>query len=356
MTTGEIPISQRRPFPIEETLNDLLEYACSAIQYRVRRELLSQPCSTDEMLALQSRILEDHAVQEVLSWQQPDGWIAWNFHGYHSMEAGIRILCEKGLENSQPALAKALLALEKETGRLERGLGKVGAILDNLSLGGAKLMRAALLAQAGVEDAPGVQEQIHLALAAFESVSTITSIDDLVEAYKGKLVFRAGVQWPSIYHLRLLAWTHNWRSPPNRAMVAASLQRLVSLSPLPTIYARHKSQLIAPASFGMHDFIVDLSTLNDAQWMMWFQRVELLARLGVVRRVPELDRQVSGLGEILQADQGKFTKRLNHAYFRKWGAYTGLMLETDWKNPCRRIYDLTFRSLLIIILRRLNND
>jgi hypothetical protein len=338
----------RRPFPIEETLNYLLVNACPAIQYRLRRELLSQPCTTDEMLALRNRILEDRAVKEVLSWQQPDGWIGRNFHGYHSMEAGIRILCEKGLDASQPALAKALWALEKETGRLEGGLGKVGAILDDLGLGDAQLMRAALLAQAGVEDTPGVQEQIHLAMAAFGTVLNIASIDDLAEAFMGKLVFRARVEWPSIYHLRMLAWTHSWRSPHNRKMVAASLQRLVSLSPLPSIYARYKSQLIAPASFGMHDFNPDLNTLNDARWMMWFQRMELLARLGVIRRVPELDRQVSGLGEILQADQGKFTKRLNHAYFRKWGAYTGLMLEADWRDPRRRVYDLTFRSLMIL--------
>lgn len=54
------------------------------------------------------------------------------------------------------------------------------------------------------------------------------------------------------------------------------------------------------------------------------------------------------LKEALDAGQGCFTKPLAHPYFRKWGAYTGLMLETDWIDPRRRIYDLTFRSLLIL--------
>jgi hypothetical protein len=143
----------RQSLPIEETFNYLLEYACPAIQYRLRRELLNQPSTSGDMLALQSRIPEDRAVKEVLSWQQPDGWIAWNFHGYHSIEAGIRILCEKGLDASHPALAKALLSLVKETGRLARGFGKVGAILDKPGLSGAELIRAALLVQAGVENA-----------------------------------------------------------------------------------------------------------------------------------------------------------------------------------------------------------
>jgi hypothetical protein len=348
MTTAKTAFSIRQPFPIEETLNHLLENACPAIQCRLRRELLKQPPSSVEMLALQGRILEDRAVKQVLSWQQPDGWIAWNFHGYHSMEAGIRILCEKGLDASNPVLVKALLSLEKETERLERGFGKVGLILDMLGLGGAELVRATLLAQAGVEDTLCVKDQIHNALVAFKNVLSIETIDALVEQYKGKLVFRPGIQWPGIYHLRLLAWTYSWRSIQNQKTIAASLQRLVKLSPLPSISVRHNSQLIAPASFGMQDFNADLGALDGARWMMWFQRMELLARLGVVHQVPELEKQVTALVEILEAGEGKFTLPLNHTYFRKWGAYTGLMLEADWRDSRRRIYDLSFRSLLIL--------
>jgi hypothetical protein len=151
MTTPEVLFPKRGYTHFEETIHYLPEHACPAIQYRLRREILNQFPATDEMLALQRQILEDQAVKEALSWQRPDGWIAWNFHGYHSMEAGIRILCEKGLEASHTALAKALLALGKETARLERGLGKVGAILDRMGFGGTQMMRAALLAQAGVE-------------------------------------------------------------------------------------------------------------------------------------------------------------------------------------------------------------
>jgi hypothetical protein len=333
----------------DETINELLQQACPAIQYRLRRELLNQAPSSGEMLSLQSKIEKDPAVMEVLSWQQPDGWIARNFHGYHSMESGVRLLCEKGLDRRHPALAKALLALGKETERLERGIGKVGAILDDLGMGGAQLIRAALFAQAGKEDEPCVQEQICLALAGFKAVLAIDTIHDLVEEYKGRLVFRTGFPWPSIYHLRLLAWTHSWRSIQNQKTIAASLQRLVSLSPLPAIGVRHKTQVIAPASFGMHDFNADLSALDNAHWMMWLQRMELLARLGVIRQVPELEKQSAALVEILEAGEGKFTLPLNHAYFRKWGAYTGLMLEADWRDPRRRMHDLTFRSLIILL-------
>jgi hypothetical protein len=88
--------------------------------------------------------------------------------------------------------------------------------------------------------------------------------------------------------------------------------------------------------------------LDDSHWMMWFHRLELLSRLGVVRSIPTLVQQITILREMLAANQGRFTKTLSHPYFRKWGAYTGLMLERDWRDPQRRIYDLTFRSLLIL--------
>ena len=332
----------------ESALAELVEQACPSIQYRLRWEVLGQPRSTPPLRDLHTQILNDAMVQEVFSWQQPDGWLAWNFHGDYSIEAGIRLLCEKGVDVGHPILANALHALEQETDRLERGIGKVGRILDDQGLGGSQTIRAAVFAYAGVEDKPFVREQIDRALAAFKAVLTLNTIDDLVEPYKGKLVYRSDRVWPSIYHLRLLAFTQQWRTVEHQRLLIESIQRLVDWSPLPNIHVRHKSQLIAPASFCLDDFNPDMSTLNDADWMMWFHRMEVLARLGVVRAIPALARQINTLREMLADGQGRFTQALSHPYFKKWGAYTGLMLERDWRDPQRRIYDLTFRSLLIL--------
>jgi hypothetical protein len=334
--------------PAQSALAELLERACSSIQYRLHREVLGESISAPSMSALQEQILRDAAVQEVFSWQQPDGWLSWNFHGDHSTEAGIRLLCEKGVDPRYPILAKALHALEQETDRLERGIGKVGRIIDDRGLGGSQTIRAVVFAYVGVEDKPFVQEQIDRALSAFNAVLSINTLDDLVEPYKGKLVYRPDRLWPCIYHLRLLAFTHNWRTAENQHLLIKSIQRLVELSPLPSIHIRHKSQVIAPASFCMDDFNPDMTALNNAQWTMWFHRMEMLSRLGVVRSIPALTQQIDTLREMLAVGQGRFTKALSHPYFKKWGAYTGLMLERDWRDPQRRIYDLTFRSSLIM--------
>jgi hypothetical protein len=322
--------------------------ACPAIQYRIRKEILHQTVDQPEMVELQNIIPQGDAVKKVIDSQGSDGWLAWTFHGYDSMESGLRLLCEKGIEADQPVLARALLALEKYTERLERGLSKVGKIFDDHGFGGAETIRAHLFAHAGKEEGLLVQKQIEQALQVFKSAAQIKSLEEIYQPYRDKLIFRAGACWPSIYHLRLLAMSQSWRTPENRKMIGKSIRQLVRLSPIPDIYVRHKSQLIAPASFCMHDFTPDMKTLTDAGWMQWFHRMELLARLGVVEQTPELKSQLQTLAEILQKGQGLFTNKLNHAYFQKWGAYTGLALEKDWRLPQRRINDLTFRSLLIL--------
>ena len=333
----------------EKIPSQLLETACPAIRYRLRREVLKQPDSNAEMLALQSQILEDPVLQEVFDRQAEDGWLSWNFHGDRSMEADIRFLCEKGLDNRHPVLSRAVQTLKCcGVDRLNRGLGKPGRILDVLGFGGAQMIRATVLAYAGSEDEPGVKEQINLALAGFRSVLAIDRVSDLIDEYNGRQVFRQGLLWPGLYHLRLLAWTYSWRTPQNQRELGKCIQKLVQLSPIPHLLVRCQSQLVAPAAFCMNDFNPDLATLNDAGWMMWFQRMELLARLGIMQHVPELQSQVKVLADLLESEAGMFTKMLNHVYFKKWGSYTGLMLESDWKNPQRRINDLTFRSILIL--------
>ena len=325
----------------------LLEHAYPSIQYRTRSEILGQSPSDDIIVELQAQILQDLLVKEVLSWQQPDGWLAWDFHGGKSIETGIRILCEKGVRSDHPALAKALAALEEHTERLDRGIGKVGKILDERGFGGSLMIRAAVFAYAGLERRPFLQGQIAQALAGFQALLAVGSIAEITEKYREKRVFRPGVCWPGIYHLRLLAFTQTWRTPENLQMVAGAIRRLVELSPLPDIGVRHKSQVMAPPSFAMHDFNPDMSQMSDSDWMMWFHRMECLARLGVIRLVPELQEQTAVLAGMLDA-KGWFARKLSHPYFNQWGAYTGLMLENNWQSSQRRMNDLTFRSNLIL--------
>jgi hypothetical protein len=328
-------------------IDELLQNACPSIRYRIRSEIIGEPETTLEMVRLQKEILSDEWVKKVFSWQQADGWIGRDFHGENSMETGIRVLCEKGLNTSHPVLKQALSTLLKEKTRMIRGIGKVGDILDDHNLGGTKMIQATVFAYAGVEEPEIVKDQIQKALQAFKAIGTIHSVEEITTIYQKKLVFQPDIVWPSIYHLRLLVFTQSWRTPGNIKVLANAIQRIIQLSPIPEILVRSKSQLVAPASFCMLDFNPDMRTMSDSRRMMWFHRMELLARLGIIHLVPELQDQIARVKFLLAENQERFDLKVNHYYFRKWSPYCGLMLEKDWKKHNRRIYDLTFRCLLI---------
>lgn len=327
-------------------IDELLRIGGPSIEYRTRHEVLGEEPESCGMVKLQRAIVEDPVVQGVLSWSRPDGWLGNTFHGRNGIEAGIRILCEKGLSRRHPVLSKALDALEVGDARLHQGIGRVGRALDEAGLGGSEMIRAAVFAYAADEQRACVRAQIAEALRGFESVLAVGSVDEITEQYGGRRIFRKGVRWPSVYHLRLLAYTRSWRTSERIGKLARAVERLVELSPVPEIYLRRGSQLMVPASFAMGDFAANLGETEGYGRMLWFQRAELLARLGVVPFVPALRAQVGHLAEALE--DGLFRQRANHPSFKTWGTYAGLALERDWRAASRRTADLTFRALLIL--------
>jgi hypothetical protein len=66
----------------------------------------------------------------------------------------------------------------------------------------------------------------------------------------------------------MLAFTQSWRTKENLRRFAGGVKGLIRLTPIPSILLKHKSQLVAPASFCMLDFNPDLSTFNDSGLMM----------------------------------------------------------------------------------------
>lgn len=192
----------------QASIAHLLEQACPSIQYRVRREILGERPDSSEMRRPQKKILQDDLVREVFSWQQPDGWMGRDFHGEHSLETGIRILREKGVEARHPRIVRALAALAKYPDRLSRGFGFPGAALDEARLGGAQMARAAVFACAGSEEPAFVKEQIQIALQGFISVAELHTLEGLYRPYRGKLVWNRPVDWPGLYHLRRPGFPH----------------------------------------------------------------------------------------------------------------------------------------------------
>jgi hypothetical protein len=333
---------------IQETALYLSKTACPSIAYRIRKEMFLEDVNSPEMRELQTRILEETEVRRILSLRKEDGWLGGLFHGTDEPESGIRYLMEKGIDSSHPSIQAALQAILKRGGDFDRGcLERVGKHLDAWHLGGSKLIKACVFAYAGEENHDFVQEEIGEALNAFRFVCSIAHLEDIYEPYKDKKVFKSGALWPCVYHLRLLGMTQGWRTEENSQMLVKAFTLLAELSPIPEIKLLHKHQVIAPASAFMYDFNVDMAALSDIQWMMWFHRTEMIARLGIASQVYAIRDQMDYVSGMIGECGGLFTKKLNHPCFVKWSAYAGLALEEDWKTKDRRVNDLTFRWLLI---------
>lgn len=329
----------------------LLENGCPSIVYRTKKEILREEISNQEQEYYQNQILQDDNVRHILSLQKDDGWIGGAFHGEDEPESGIRLLREKGVDPDNPVIRQALAAIEAQGEAFDQGcLWHVGKLLDEANLGGSRMIKACVYAYAGIDDTEFLREQIEKALAAFRFVITVHRLEELYEERKGKLVFRAGVPWPGIYHLRLLAFTNSWRNEENRGLLTDALTRLCGFGSIPSINLLHKGQMVGQGSFCMHEFDVNLEELNAKEWMMWFHRMELLARLGVANGVQAFERQIRQLESILRENDGIFNRKLSHYYFNKWTPYTGLTLENSWRKKNARACDLTFRSLLILRL------
>lgn len=332
----------------ENTALNIAERACPSISYRIRKEILNEDTSKASMQSLQAMILNEEEILRVFSLKKEDGWLGGWFHGVDEPECSIRYLIEKGVEPSHPIIQEALNALINKGENFDvGGMYRIGKPLDELHLGGSNLIKACVFAYTGNEHYDFVIEKISEALDVFRYICDVKNITDIYDIYKNKLVFKAGVIWPSIYHLRLLAYTTKWKNDENKEMLINAISNLSKLSPIPNIKLLYKSQIIAPASIYMNNFNEDMNCLNAKEWMMWFHRTELISRLGIAFEVPSIKAQIEYVNKILSDNNGLFTKKLRHFYYTKWTQYLGLALENDWKSDEKVINDLTFRCLLI---------
>jgi hypothetical protein len=339
----------------KEVIKALTEKACASIRYRTRKEILEEIPDINDYL---DEILDDNRVKYVFTWQKADGFLGQSFHGgwipdaklkfYNTgAEAALRFLSEMGVSKNYPVVEKGLKALLKDNWNPDPW--KWGKHYEpEIGLFGADWVRAVVLAYFGIEEHAFIKTEIQRALDAFNRTTEISSIDSITGTYRNKLYFNSGIALPDIYYLRLLAFTKGWRNNINASALAKALRHLVELSPIPPIYIKYGSQLIAPARISPHD--LNRKSLSDFQpmdWFGWLRTMEYFARMGVVKEVTAFLSQVNELKVMIKEGDGFFPFRPSTSTFEKWNVYAGLALEDSWKND-RWKYDLTFRALLIL--------
>lgn len=328
----------------DEVLENLIANACPSIALRVEEDILKSTLSEGERQAYANRIITGDKIKTVLGWQTADGYFGTRFHTPPSgskvwpHEGCVRYLLEKGLRPDFSPLRKALEAM------LVPGWGKECEGSNAGEIFGYGMIRASLFAQAGLHHYAFIQQWIEIALQGFRNVARASGHGDIAIPYKDKYVFAPGQYLPTIYMLRILAFTASWRTPENIDMVTKAYQNLYAWLPFPPTYIKVKSQLVAPAGNIMAAYNQDIS---ESLGFWWFNFYELSARMGMLGKNQPFRKHLDALNAYLDANNGIFAQNHNKKGYDRWSGYSGMALEDDWAMKHRKINDLTFRCRLI---------
>lgn len=268
------------------------------------------------------------------------------FHGYDSIESYIKILSEYGFDQKEEHLGKCIRFLLKtsiDNPFYERGISKVGRILEDKGYSGSQTIRDSILISSGFKNQRKVKKTIGHSLECFLAVNKYEGIDDFSYLKKGKWIFKENCLFPDYYNLRLLAFSDIWKSKQNLELLKQAIIKLVRLQPLPSIYVKEKGQLIAPGSYLMHEFDVDYFNCSDGKKAEWLLRNEYFARMGVLGSLKKVIENLHDEERIIEE-----SRIIRKSYsFMKWGSYSGLSLEENWRKSERKQNDIIFRVGLI---------
>lgn len=115
---------------------------------------------------------------------------------------------------------------------------------------------------------------------------------------------------------------------------------------LPHTLIKFGSQLVAPASLNERHWMSPREIHYDSEKAMWIERIILLLRAGIAGEA--LLKIIEGFAPSIPGQWAKDIR--NSHFFLKWGAYSGVALEPDWKSRERKQIDLWFRQRQIDLL------
>jgi len=342
---------------IRRMIGFLLENAGASIRYRVKKEIIGE-ISAEEETELQAQIMSEPIYRLIAACQKENGWLGNGFHGpnknagpYENQECGTKYLAEKGIAKDNPVLSRAMDAFvtTELTDLCYRTKGK---LFDEFryAANGQNIIRCACIARAGYDDIIDIKPQISLALDSFRRVLEVDSALDITRVVKSggreKRVFRDYEKWPCYYHLDILAHTDSWKSEENIKMLAESVNKLMRTD-------RPEKQVGGDSwvgyVLGTTGCIKEGYTLGsdiDGIHYTYLDRTEWLTRCGIAPYVPALRDEIRMLMDSVDAD-GICRANVDENQLRGISIYGGQQLEIDWKNPVRKLCDITFRALLI---------
>lgn len=332
----------------------LLENAGPSIQYRTKKEIIKH-ISLEEEQALQEQILLEKDIRYIFENRQPDGWLGTCFHSrmrgakhLDVCEVALRFLAEKGIKLDHEVFSGAMNAYltRDKLDPIYDGSGKLDDDYKYPCMG-LWLVRSSGIARCGYENSIDISKDINYSLNSFLNVLNYNNIEEAISLSKGgKYYFKENLLWPCNYHLKILAFTNSWRTTENIKQLARAIDHLLSFPVFEhPVYTKIKSFYAAPCDAFIQPPIEKFDPLNVKG--MWFEKMELFLRCGVLPYSKYLLSEIFKLGETID-NNGICQSYVDKPFFKNWGAYSGLKLEENWRTEVKKRCDITFRALLIL--------
>lgn len=334
---------------MQKTIAFLLENAGPSITSRVKNEVLGQKISAD----LQEKILKEQEIQNILLNCQSDGWIGSCFHTrmngakpFDVSEVALRYLAEKGIDLSNSIFtnaAKSYISRDISDPIFE-GSDKFGHTYTCI---GGWLVRTSGLVRIGQEHICDLSADIDLSYNSFLNVLNYSSLEEiLLQNAGGQYYFKDSVLWPCFYHLKILAFSEQWRSEETIRNLARAADYLMTIGkPDLRVYTKMKHYYASPCDAFVYPPVSNFNVNNVTG--AWFDKMELFARCGIIKYSSILKSEVEALKSSIN-DNGICLAHADGNYFNHWSAYSGLRLEESWRSAIRKRCDISFRALMIL--------
>lgn len=367
---------------LSKSIDFLLKNAGPVIQYRLRKEILHS-ISKDEEEDLLNQIYQLPYFQLVRSYVKSNGYIGRGMHSWNNWKG--QVLHETPLQDSENAarllsmyrIPKAHSIIENYVASLrdEKILREefsyippeiprfanrfVGLNNGNSLMSIVYTMQAMLGYGDDYDDLKGFQQ---ISLKGFQRILEISSLNQITkfDAHaKRKYNFpyiEADEYFPDVYTLEMLAYTNNWRSAENIAMLSQSINHINFIMKSDNnMHVRIEGKYYAPCYAFVRPFRAFNVDLIDT---ITYRRIlSEIAMLGVGEKVDIIRQSVHNIKEAIDKDgilRMNFDVPHNKRYSPKKieypGPYTDVRLEADYKNKNALLCDLTFWAVEFLYL------
>ena len=334
-------------------LEYLLENGGSSIRYRIRREILNEDKTSEEMKVLQNEILGKPKIRKILNTQHEDGWIGRELHGgvAQGLDSSISYLLNSGIEKDSSLMrntAQALL-MNKTQVQPYRTTFKGGDALDLGGRGGNRAIRAGVLADLGEENNLIVQHELEIAISYLRDSLLYDSIDDFsVNNNKAIRYYKENARFPGSNHLNLLSATQKWRTIENIELVKKSILHCMKIMKGQNhdIMYKSGSHFVGPFNFkwSFVDFNIEEIYQDSYALVWWLRSLYKLSKIGVINDIPEFRKSYDYLYQLV-ISQDILNKQTEQSLKRFKDT---LSIEENWRNKKSVFCDVIFYGIMIL--------